>query len=71
MEISVFGHEPNAITAQRVGRLIDWMAGESLHATRVQSEDEGLQRLNVVLQPGALPTVLADRGLGDRIRTCS
>jgi len=27
----------NVITAKRAGRLIDWMAGESLHAKRVQS----------------------------------
>ena len=27
----------NVITVQRAGRLIDWMAGESLHAKRVQS----------------------------------
>jgi hypothetical protein len=27
----------NVITARRAGRLIDWMAGESLHAKRVQS----------------------------------
>jgi hypothetical protein len=27
----------NVITVKRVGRLIDWMAGESLHAKRVQS----------------------------------
>ena len=28
---------PNVITVKRAGRLIDWMAGESLHAKRVQS----------------------------------
>src|SRR5450756_2513902 len=27
----------NVITVKRAGRLIDWMAGESLHAKRVQS----------------------------------
>ena len=27
----------NVVTAKRAGRLIDWMAGESLHAKRVQS----------------------------------
>src|SRR5674536_1392 len=27
----------NVITVKRTGRLIDWMAGESLHAKRVQS----------------------------------
>jgi hypothetical protein len=27
----------NVITVKRAGHLIDWMAGESLHAKRVQS----------------------------------
>ena len=27
----------NVITVKRTGHLIDWMAGESLHAKRVQS----------------------------------
>jgi hypothetical protein len=27
----------NVITTRRVGRLVDWMVGESLHAKRVES----------------------------------